>query len=140
MPINRRAITLMSATGSTMNQTSTAAKADSYYGYTDGLQTIQVIYAAYQGRVRIQATLDLEPEETDWFDITPTVVAGASTFVTSGGETYVEFPNGSEITGTEAYTVQGNFAFLRVKMDRSQVGNGTDYISYGQITQVVMST
>ena len=140
MPINRRSITLMSSTGSTMNQTSTAVKADSYYGYTDGLQTIQVIYAAYEGRLKIQATLDLEPAEADWFDLTPTIIAGDSTFVTFAGETYVEFPDGSEITGTEAYTVQGNFAFLRVKMDRSQVGDGNTYVSYGQITQVVMST
>jgi len=139
MTINRRSITLMSSSSDQMHLTSTAAKADSYYGYTDGLQTIQVIYSNFEGRVRIQATLSLEPTENDWFNLVPITIAGTA-FHPNG---YVEFGEGEDevANGSEAYTVQGNFAFLRVVMDRAEVGDGETYdASYGQIMQVLMST
>ena len=43
MPINRRSINMLSATGTTMNQYSTEVKGDSYYGYSDGLHSLQII-------------------------------------------------------------------------------------------------
>ena len=76
MPINRRSINMLESTGTTMNQYSTEVKGDAYYGYSDGFHTIQVIYNQFIGRLRIQATLDLTPETTDWFDIIPTTTAG----------------------------------------------------------------
>ena len=53
-----------------------------------------------------------------------------------------EFPNTGTAgyTGVEAYTVTGNFTFLRVKMDRSHLGDGTTYSTdYGSIGYVRMS-
>jgi len=126
----------MSSTGTVMNQYSTEATADSYWGYTDGLQTIQVVYAAYIGRIRIQASLSLTPTADDWFDLVPTTVAGTA-FNSDG---YVEFLSAK--SGSEAYTVQGNFTYLRVYMDRESgpVGDGVTYIAYGQIMAVVLAT
>ena len=57
MPINRRSVTIMSASGTEMNKYSETVKGDSYYGFTDGLHTIQVTYNQYVGRLRIQGTL-----------------------------------------------------------------------------------
>ena len=48
---------MLNATGTTMNQYSTEVKGDSYYGYSDGLHSLQVIYNQFVGRIRIQATL-----------------------------------------------------------------------------------
>jgi len=141
MPINRRHITLLESTGTAMNTYSTEVKADSYYGYTDGLHTLQVTYADYVGKVRIQGTLSLTPTSTDWFDILPISVSGTA-FTSDSTGIYVEFgadPNWAN--GSEAYTVQGNFAWLRVYMDRETVGDGSTYLgTYGQVTRVILST
>jgi hypothetical protein len=136
MPVNRRSVTVMGSTGSAMNQLSEAIKGDSYYGYTDGLHTFQVIYNQYIGRFRIQATLSLEPTEDDWFDLLPVNTTGKR-FNDLG---YIQFNADDPADKSEAYTVQGNFAFLRAFCDRRHVGDGETYdISYGQISQVILS-
>jgi hypothetical protein len=136
MPINRRSINMLESTGTTMNQYSTEVKGDSYYGYSDGFHTIQVIYNQFIGRLRIQATLDLTPETTDWFDIIPTTTAGTE----FSGAGYVQFNSNNPGNVAEAYTFQGNFTHLRVYMDREHVGDGSTYdTSYGQINRVILS-
>lgn len=138
MPLNRRSILILNATGNAMNTTSQAVKGDSYYGYSDGLHTIQLSYNAFAGRVHIQGTLALEPAEADWFDLNPT--STGTSFTTSGTETYVDFAVGSEITGAEAYTFQGNYTHIRVWMDRRHIGDGSTWeASYGQISKAYMS-
>lgn len=137
MPINRRSVTLMSATGTDMNRYSEIAKGDSYYGYTDGLHTIQIVYNQFVGRVRIQCTLSLNPTENDWFDIVPSTTVGA--FWNPAG--YIQFNANNPADLSEAYTFQGNYTFIRVYMDREHVGDGATYDdSYGQISQVILSS
>jgi hypothetical protein len=136
MPINRRSITMLSATGTDMNKYSTEVKGDSYYGYSDGLHSIQIIYNQFVGRVRIQATLAITPESTDWFDIVPTTTAG--TEFNSGG--YVQFNSNEPANLAECYTFTGNFTWVRVYMDREHVGDGSTYdSSYGSLSQVILS-
>ena len=137
MPSKRRSITMMSASGTEMNKFSEAVKGDSYYGYTDGLHTFQVVYSQFVGRVRLQATLSLDPAEADWFDIIPSDTTGRR-FNTEG---YIQWNANSPRSGSEAYTVQGNFTYLRIYLDRNHVGDGATYdTSYGQISQVILSS
>jgi hypothetical protein len=137
MSINRRSVHILGATGTEMNKYSDAVKGDSYYGFTDGLITFQVTYNEYVGRFRIQATLSLDPAEIDWFDIRPETINGTSW--NDGG--YVQFNANEPATGSEAYTVQGNFAFLRVFVDRRHVGDGETYDeSFGQVSRVILSS
>ena len=136
MTINRKSILVQSSTGSTMNVTTDKVEGDSYYGYTDGIQTFAVSYTDFKGRVRIQGTLSLEPTDSDWFDIQIQGGLPAS----QGG--YKQFPvTGTDgFTGIEAYTIQGNFTYLRVKLDRSYLGDGETYLnSYGAINYVRLS-
>lgn len=136
MPINRRSINMLESSGTTMNQYSTEVKGDNYYGYSDGYHTVQVIYSQFVGRLRIQASLSLEPSSTDWFDIVPSTTAGTE-FNSLG---YVQFNSNDPANRAEAYTFQGNFTWVRVYMDREHVGDGTTYdSSYGQISKVVLS-
>ena len=136
MPINRRSINMLNATGTTMNQYSTEVKGDSYYGYSDGLHSLQIIYNQFVGRVRIQATLAITPESTDWFDIVPTTTAGTE-FNSAG---YVQFNSNNPADLAECYTFTGNFTWVRVYMDREHVGDGSTYdSSYGSISQVILS-
>lgn len=136
MTINRKSILVQSSTGSTMNLTTDKVEGDSYYGYSDGMHTIAIQYAAFKGRVTIEATLALTPTDADYFAIqipggTSVAAGGFKTFPTSGTDGF---------TGTEAYNIQGNFTYIRVKMDRSYLGDGTTYNSdYGSIAYVRLS-
>ena len=137
MPINRRSVTIMSATGTDMNKYSETVKGDSYYGFTDGLHTIQVTYNQFVGRLRIQCTLSLTPTDTDWFDIVPTTTSGSS-WNPAG---YIQFNANNPADFSEAYTFQGNFTFIRIYMDREHVGDGATYDdSYGQVSRVILSS
>lgn len=137
MPVNRRSVTLLSATGTNMNVISDPVKGDSYYGYTDGLHTVQITYNNYIGRIRIQATLMLDPAEADWFDIVPDNTTG--TRFNSNG--YVQFNADAPADLSEAYTFQGNYAWIRVYADRRHVADGVTYDeSYGQISRAILSS
>ena len=136
MTINRKSLLVQASTGSTMNLTTDKVEGDSYYGYSDGMHTIAIQYAAFKGRITIQGTLSLTPTDADYF---PIQVAGGTSVSVGGFKTYPV--SGSDgFTGTEAYNVQGNFTFLRVKIDRSYLGDGTTYnADYGSITYIRMS-
>jgi len=134
---NRRSINILGSTGTNMSQTSDNVKGDSFYGYSDGWHTIQVIYNQYVGRFRVEATLATTPESTDWFEIKPDVTNGTEY---SAGQSYVQFNSNAPGNAAEAYTFRGNFTYLRVKMDRAHVGDGETYdTSYGTISKVILS-
>lgn len=137
MAVNRRSVNIMSATGTTMSKYSDEAKGDSYYGYTDGLHTIQVIYNQFVGRLRIQATLSLEPQPDDWFDIVPEITTGHR-WNPAG---YIQFNSNAPADISEAYTFKGNYTFVRCYMDRDHIGDGVTYdSSYGQISRIILSS
>lgn len=136
MPLNRKYAVLLSGTGTEMSKFSTEVKGDSYYGYTDGLHTIQITYSQFVGRLRLQCTLAVEPTENDWFDVHPDNTNGRR-FNENG---YVQFNADNPANGSEAYTFQGNFAWVRVYMDRTHMGDSTTYDdSYGQLSRVILS-
>ena len=136
MPINRRSVTIMSASSTDMNKYSETVKGDSYYGYTDGFHTVQITYNQYVGRLRIQGTLSLNPTSSDWFDIITTTSGAAWN---PGG--YIQFNANNPADLSEAYSFQGNFTFIRVYMDREHVGDGATYDpSYGQVSRVILSS
>ena len=143
MPIDRRHANILEATGSEMNKYGTAVQADSYYGYTDGFHTIQVTYAQFVGRLRIQASLSLEPTDSDWFDLQQDISTFGS--ITNNVAAwnpagYIQFNANDPGDGSQAYSFTGNFAWIRVYVDRSHIGDGITYdASYGQITQAILS-
>jgi|TARA_R110000851_G_scaffold84071_7_gene183576 hypothetical protein len=117
----RRSIEILANTGSTMNTTGVKVKADSYYGYTDGIHSVSIKYTNFVGTVKLQATLSLNPAEADWGDI-KTITKATS------------------VTSTEIHTFKGNYVYLRAVVDRSAVGNGVDYLAaYGAISQISLS-
>jgi hypothetical protein len=66
-------------------------KGDGYYGRSDGFHTVQYTINGFIGVLNIQATLAIDPLETDWFTIytqtCTTVTTG--TFVTNFTGNYV---------------------------------------------------
>jgi hypothetical protein len=137
MTVNRRSINILGSTGTKMSQTSETVKGDSFYGYSDGWHTIQVVYSQYIGRLHVEATLATTPTDTDWFPIKPELTNGTEF---SADNAYVQFNSNDPGKGSEAYTFRGNFTYLRVRMDRAHVGDGTTYdTSYGSISKVILS-
>ena len=117
----RRSLEILGNSGSDMNKTGDKAKSDSYYGYTDGIHSVSIKYSAFLGTVKLQATLSLNPSDTDWGDIKLITKSTAH-------------------TGTEIHTFKGNYVDSRAVSDRSGVGDGSTYDSaYGAISQITLS-
>ena len=136
---------MMSHTGTQWNVIGQPIRGDAYYGYTDGIHTVQIIYQNFVGGFGIQGTLALNPEPEDWFWIK----------MNPNGDTYtpyITFPdnqlaptgaNGGD-TGSIASTFIGNFVFLRAVVTRdyllpAPINPIWDTWTYGQIDQVLLS-
>lgn len=148
---SRKSVLMLSNTKKEMEVTGPSIKGDSYYGYTDGIHTIQVSYLNFTGAFGLQGTLSLDPQEEDWFWIN---LPGIEDFDSVPYLTYPKDPlnpTGSESiessytgdTGTEAFTFRGNFTFLRAVVTREyiepapvQPSDGTWYL--GQVDNVLL--
>ena len=88
---------------STLSRTSNKLKGDGYYGRADGFHTVQYNISGnadntFTGDIEIQATLAVEPAETDWF-----VVSGTA-------QTY------TESYGSYMFNFTGNYVWIRAKL------------------------
>lgn len=140
----RKSILMMSNTGRNHNLTGDAIRADSYYGRTDGIHTVQVVYSNFTGSFGLQGTLTVEPTEDDWFYIN----LNANRNVSSASP-LVSFPDNPAAptgqtgdNGTMAFTFVGNFTHLRAVLDRSTIpepGELDSTTDLGKIDKVLLS-
>lgn len=140
----RKSVLMMTNTGPDHNLVGEKIRADSYFGRTDGIHTVQVVVNDFTGSFGIQGTLATEPVEADWFDINLNAnqnVSSASPKITF--PTNPAMPSGQNgDNATLAFTFVGNFVFLRAILDRSTIpeppalGTTTDL---GQIDRVLLS-
>lgn len=108
-----------------LSYTSDSVKGDGYYGFADGLHTMSFHVSNFTGRIFVEATLMEQPTESDWF------------LISLENETdYLEFDNQTATVGT---SFQGNFVYLRVRVDRDYVG-ATEYNSslHGNLDKAVL--
>lgn len=136
---------MMSNTGESWNLVGDKVRGDSWFNSTDGIHTVSISYYNFVGGFKLQGTLSLTPQETDWFDI----------FLEFHGSTYggalLKYPKtpgsptgqGAGDTGIDAFTFIGNFTFLRAVLNRDFLGPmpvRQDQISgFGTIDQVLLS-
>jgi hypothetical protein len=107
MPSNSETIlTAQTHPGDSQTETITgdAYKGDGYYGRSDGFHTVQYDLDGFLGTITVQATLALEPEETDWFSLAET-----------------EHVSTSNDSGGYIYNFTGNYVWVRI-----YVSNWTD--------------
>lgn len=71
-------------------------KGDGYYGRTDGLHTLQYSFSGFTGTLVIEATLAIDPVESDWFTIISRVV--------------------EQETDSQIQSVTGNYVWIRAKI------------------------
>lgn len=135
---------MMTNTRPNHNLVGDAIRADSFFGHTDGIHTVQVVVNNFTGSFGIQGTLATEPVEVDWFDIN----LNANQNVSSASP-LISFPiNPAAPTGqdgdnaTLAFTFVGNFVFLRAILDRSTIPEPSKLAAItalGEIDRVLLS-
>jgi hypothetical protein len=70
--------------GSATSFNSDKVKGDGYYGFADGVHTVQSRVTALIATVKLQATLATTPADSDWVDIETVVNGDGSTAITNG--------------------------------------------------------
>lgn len=138
----RKSVVMMSNTGREHTVVGKPVRADGYFGNTDGIHTVQVIFSNFTGAFGLQGTLEVNPQEEDWFFININQFSAIDS-------PYVRFPErpgsptgDSGDTGTRAFTFTGNFVYLRAVLDRSFLAEPSPSASstgFGQIDKVLLS-
>lgn len=112
--MSKNSVTILQNTQGLLNVTGEPARADGWYGYSDGLHTVAIYLNEFQGRIMFQASISTQPLEEDWFPIQ------------IENQNYLSFPldpmaptGTSGDSGTLGFNIKGNFTWLRVKVDRS---------------------
>ena len=115
--MSKQSVLMLDDTFIELNVTGDKVRADAFFGLKDGLHTVTFQLENFTGRIFIEASLESDPQEVDWF---PVFLNGANAFQ--------EYPlDPLEPTGisgdtfVDAYTFQGNFLFLRARVDRSYI-------------------
>lgn len=92
-----------------LDYTSEPVKGDGYYGFSDGLHTMSFHVINFTGRIHLEATIVEYPDANDWFPIDLDTITP-----------YLQFSQDTKTCGT---SFEGNFVYLRVKVDRSYLGD-----------------
>jgi hypothetical protein len=94
MPAN--SVQLLAQTSTIGDFTSEKQKGDGYYNLGDGLHTVVFLVDAFKGTITLQATLAIDPSDSDWF-------------------TVYELGGDSTVFTESAYyqNISGNFVWLR---------------------------
>jgi len=97
-------------------------RGDGFYGRSDGLHTIQIDIIGFLGRIEIQATLEVDPTEDDWFTVelgTGTQSVDTTGLLREENITFVEYAQTA--TNVKSYNFTGNYVWVR-----AHVSNWTD--------------
>ena len=86
--------------GSSQDWSSDAVTAANYYRGRGGVQTITFSVAGFEGTMSLEACLDEDPAEANWFD----------TYIYGDGSTM-------PLTDYHPATVTGNFTWMRVRVE-----------------------
>lgn len=115
--MSKQSVVLLGDTFIELNVTGDAVRADAWFGLRDGIHTVTFHLENFTGRIFIEASLASDPQEDDWFAV-----------FLNGAKPYMQYPlkplEPTGITGdtfVDAFTFQGNFLWLRARVDRSFV-------------------
>jgi hypothetical protein len=80
-------------------------KGAGYHNINTGIQTFEFQFSNWSGELKIQATLALDPTETDWFDVNLTNVNDGSPLVIDRDST--------DYDSSVFANAKGNFVWIR---------------------------
>ena len=92
-------------------------KGDGFYGRSDGIHTAQYSVDGFVGNVVIQATLNTDPAEDDWFTVTESIHTSLS-------------DSSNESSGSFIKNFTGNYVWVR-----ATINNWTD----GTVSSVLLN-
>lgn len=107
-----------------LTATSDPVKGDGYYGRADGFHTVQINLTDFVGIIKIQGSLDIDPEDSDWFTVqlgTGNRSVDTTGLIREENITQVEYIE--EKTGTNSYNFTGNYVWLRAKIENWTAGS-----------------
>lgn len=122
-----------------MSYSGDKVRVDFYSGITQNLHSISMKVRNFKGRIYIEATLEPEPTDDDWFPIKLV-----------SEDLYREYPlDPQNPTGendgdtiTEGFTFKGNFLYIRARVDREYLKNNSsveyDEEQYGELEKILM--
>lgn len=113
---------MMTNTQEIANLTGDACKADGWFGHVDGLHTVVVQVVNFTGRIHIEASLELNPTEADWFPIKLTETTSYLQFPINPLAPTGEYVSGGD-TSTLGYTFKINALWLRARLDRTYLSD-----------------
>ena len=143
----RKSVLMLSNTNTQWNVVGEKIRANAYYGYSDALCTVQVIYQNFVGGCGIQGTLSTNPTEEDWFWININPFTGStSPFIVFPIDMYSPTGSNGGDTGSRAFTFVGNFVYLRAVVTRDYISPSVGIVApswqnwtYGQVDKVLLS-
>lgn len=129
-------VVLMPSTGDQTNIKGEAAQADGWFGFADGLHTVSFHVRDFTGRIKIQATLALEPTEDDWFDIWLTQDSAYLQYPINH-----EYPTGNYggDTGVKALNFKANVLWIRAVLDRRYLTSNESTLVHGSVQKIILS-
>lgn len=123
--MGRSSIVMLDDTQGKVNVVGEPVRADAYFGLTDGLHTVAIYFQNFIGRVYIEASLSNDPKDDEWFPINLNGELPYLQYTQADGAREYMYTSGSDQhlgkNGVEAFTFQGNFLWLRAKVDRSHI-------------------
>lgn len=123
-----------------MSYSGDKVRVDFYSGITQNLHSVSIKVRNFKGRVYIEATLEPEPSENDWFPIK-----------LEANELYREYPldpqnpsgENDGDTVTEGFTFKGNYLYIRARIDREYLKDipSTEYDEqiFGTVEKILMN-
>ena len=109
--MGRQSLVLLSGQNHSVVYVTDPLRVDCWYTSPDHLHTVSIAMSNFKGRVSIEATVKVRPNEADWFP------------VPLGGRTFVDYPItgvGAE-TSTQSFNFTGRYIWVRARIDRTNV-------------------
>lgn len=130
-------VVLLPTTSGQVNVTGQKQKGAGYSNYTGGSHTISVTTNDFTGRLYIEASLEGDPAETDWF---PVPIEYDSLYVQYPRDPRYPTGPGTGDSGTDSFSFVGNFVWVRARVDRTYLTPvPINDESIGSIAQVLMN-
>ena len=111
--------------GSSTSFNGDKVKGDGYYGFSDGVHTVQTRVTAFVGTLKIQGSLQKDPASTDWVDINLREADGSYSATADGLISEVTTLSQQYTTATSesrVYNLKGNFVWIRANISSFTAG------------------
>ena len=110
-----------------------------WYGRTNGLHTVAIRVANFQGRLAVEASIATDPGEDDWYSVLPSAVA----YIQYPRAGYVVPPNAGGETSVFGFNFSTNAVWLRASVDRSylipSISTPLQIMPFGTISYVLVN-